>query len=246
MGGPHIAEPPPSAADDAFQAWCCALGIEDASPQRIAAVTAVLVKHWCADAPRIAAAAAVCEQRHREGKEVGWREAADLLLGAVRMVQAAGADTDASARESLLGQLFPDPGPFEWNTRRRRSALWWVRRLAALRVRRIHQPASAPAGQQRLLLRLGPVLIGQVDYQVCVRCRLGYLRKISVDGERKGYGIGTRAILSLYRKHPGCHWHTTTQYETAGTFWVKIARRTGGTFTEQGSECEHMKADRRR
>jgi hypothetical protein len=45
---------------------------------------------------------------------------------------------------------------------------------------------------------------------------------------------------------PDLTWHTTTQYGTAGTFWRKIAQRTGGSFTENlDGECDHMKIDRR-
>lgn len=41
-------------------------------------------------------------------------------------------------------------------------------------------------------------------------------------------------------------WHTTVQYDTAGTFWAKIALRTSGAFTEiPDGECEHMKIDSR-
>ncbi|WP_145777230.1 hypothetical protein [Micromonospora olivasterospora] len=96
--------------------------------------------------------------------------------------------------------------------------------MAAVRVRVTQQPSRTQAGIQRLSLRLGSLLVGRVDYQVCERCRRGYLRKISVDGAYKGYGIGTRGLLRLYRRHPGYDWRTSTQYATAGTFWAGSLR----------------------
>ncbi|MEU8284098.1 hypothetical protein AB0C01_07140 [Micromonospora sp. NPDC048905] len=209
-------------------------------------MAAVLPKTWNVDLGRLAAAVPVCRRRHSEGREEGWGEAAGLLDQAVRMVYEAGADTDADAREQFLGRLFPDLGPFQWDTGRRSEPLWWLRRLAAMCVRLVHQPSTEPAGVQRVVLNRGRRSVGQVDYQVCERCQRGYLLKISVDGAAKGYGIGTRTVLKLYRRHPELTWYTTTQYDTAGTFWHKIARRTGGVFAQNhDGACEHMKTGRR-
>ena len=246
MGFPQVPGPRRSAEDDADQAMSFAIGLDDASPERIAAVAAVLVNAWQADSGRFAAAAAVCRRRQGEGDDDVWGETANLLDRALGIVHDAGADNDDDARVRLLGKIFPDPGPFQWDTARRRDPVWWLRRLAALRVRAVHLPAGAPAGFQRLVLRRGPLVVGQIDFQVCQGCRRGYVRKISIDGAAKGYGIGTRAVLKLYRRYPGLTWYTTTQYDTAGTFWQKIARRTDGAFTENhDGACDHMKIDRR-
>ncbi|WP_446220085.1 hypothetical protein [Micromonospora sp. IBHARD004] len=74
MGSAHAPDPPRSAEDDADQARWFAISLDDATPERVAAVTAALVKTWQADVDRLAAARAVCRRRDGEGNEDGWRE----------------------------------------------------------------------------------------------------------------------------------------------------------------------------
>jgi hypothetical protein len=233
---------------DARQAWSFALGLDEtASPERIAAVTSVLVTQWRANVDRVTAAAAVCRARHAaEGSDSGWQQAAELLERAERTIRQAGADTDEHARAQLIRQMFPEPEPYRWPTNRRRTLRWWLRRLDTVRVRFAHQAPAAPAGIHKVTLHLGRLPIGTVLYQVCDHCRRGLLGKISIDGAYQGYGLGTRAILRIHREHPGYDWYTTAQMHTAGSFWPAITRRTGGAFTEKPSAmCLHIEQDRR-
>jgi hypothetical protein len=105
MDSPQVSGTRRSAEGDADQAFSFAIGLEDATPQRVAAVAAVILKTWHADVDRLTAAATVCRRRHSEGREDGWGEAAGLLDQAVRMVYEAGADTDDACNRCCRSQV---------------------------------------------------------------------------------------------------------------------------------------------
>jgi hypothetical protein len=70
--------------------------------------------------------------------------------------------------------------------------------------------------------------------------------KMSVDGHVQGFGLGTRAIMHVIDRTPGYTWYTTVQYDTAESYWQRMARRTGAGFHGPGDNgaitCEHMRA----
>jgi hypothetical protein len=245
---PSSPTPSPSAEADAGSAWAFACGLgDDASPPRVDAVVNVLVNLWNADCARMTAAAAVCRARERaNGDEIGWREAADFLDRAIAKIRDAGADTAGAAREQfvdgLRAEMFPDPQPFRWPTHRRRRPQWWLRRhWLHVRLRLVPQPPSSPARQQLLRLHIGRVCVGKLDFQVCDLCRRGFIRKIDVDSACQGFGLGERAVRAAHRQGPGYDWRTTVQYPTAGTFWTKMAERTGSSLREDANgACPHM------
>jgi len=240
-------DPAEQADADARHAWGLALGLgDDASPERTAAVVSLLLEHAGADAVRLDAAAAVCRSRHRPGDDDGYQQAGQLIELAQQRIAAAGASSDTVARERLLADLHaqwhPEPQPFEWDRERRRRVGWWLRYLSARRARFRHQPARAPAGIQRLYIDLGERPIGRMLFQVCDQCRLVLVGKIDITLDYQGLDLGTRAVQRAYARHPGHAWHTTPQYPTSGTFWSRMARRTGAAFTE-ASPCTHMTRD---
>lgn len=96
--------------------------------------------------------------------------------------------------------------------------------------------------------RQGPAEIGILEYQICDRCRLGFVAKISIDVEFHGQGLGTRAIELARLQAPGYRWFTSGQDRPAKTFWERIARRTGDGYFEEKEwlhPCEHMEHDSR-
>lgn len=244
---PGMVPPHTSSCEDADSAWAFAISLQDAGPDRVTAVTMVLVSLWNGDAARLAVAAEVARARqHDPGGDVGWQETADLLDGALALVRTAGANTSDEARErfttDLRAELFPEPQPFQWPTRRSRHPSWWVRRLwYHLRLRLEREPPWMPGAHQLLRIYIGRLQIGKLDLQVCDQCRRGFVRKFDVDATYRGFGIGERAIAAEHRRYPGYDWSTSVQHPTAGTFWTKVAARTGSSFRESpGGICRHM------
>ena len=157
----------------------------------------------------------------------------------------AGADTDEAARRRLVDkvneQLFPEPEPFRWpgGGDRRRS---WLRRVSThARLRLAYERPPSPAGQQRLLLRLGRSSVGRLQFQACNRCRRGYVLKLEVDDRYRGLGVGGRAIRAVRRRYRGVEWRTTPHYLTSGTFWAKMVGQTGGFHADADGRCPHMR-----
>jgi hypothetical protein len=234
----------PRAHADAAKAWSFALSLADgASPRRVDAVISLLVQQLAADPDRISAAAAVCQARHRDGG-VGNDRAAALLGNALSAVRDAGGDTD-DGRDQLLRDIDarwnPERVPYRWPTRRRRDPRWWIRRLRLLRARVAHEPPAVPAGRQRLTISHRGGVVGVMRFQVCDECRCGLVGEVSIDSHLQGLGLGTRLVERAFRAHPGYAWHTTAQYDTAGSFWPRMARRTGAAFTAPANaRCRHV------
>ena len=242
--GMVTATPSAGAEADAELARQYTFGLDDAPPARYAAVTAVLIGQFNADADRIEAARASAADRCHSEPGARWPETVTLLGAALEKIRAAGADADA--RATLLEELWPTAQPYEWPKRRRRSLRWHLRRTwLHLHVRTSTSRLAWPAGGYKTEIRAGRRLIGSMRYQLCPECRIGHILKIAIDDHYKGYGLGTRTILRLHTTYPGYAWHTTAQYDTSGTFWTALAERTGSAFTaDQQALCAHLHHDR--
>jgi hypothetical protein len=77
---------------------------------------------------------------------------------------------------------------------------------------------------QRLTLTISSREIGQVIFQICHTCQIGYIGKISIDEPHQDRGIATRALAHLRARVPGYPWSTSGQARTARTFWQRTAR----------------------
>lgn len=223
---------------DAASARAFAISLDDATASRFEATMKVVLTSYGCDARRIAAAAAACRVRHEACATVGWDEAAALLEQALRRLRDAGADVAGAAMAEFAARLreemFPEPAPFTWPDRAALERRWRRRAWAHARLRWKRQAPRHPGAHQLLLLRIGGTTVGKLDYQVCDQCRRGYVRKLGVDYRYRGLGLGSRAVRAARRGRSGYTWHTTPQYLTAGTFWIKIGFR-------DGDACPHMR-----
>lgn len=235
--------PPSRAGDDAMTAWSYAMSLDDAGPERRAATLKTVLAVFECDADRVTRAAAVCRARDDDGEGLGWAAATALLDELLTQLRAAGA-TDKAGRaqfaDQLHQQMHPDPQPYTWPDRSDRRRAWPRRLLHHARLRWQHTPPrGTAAGPRLLLLRLGGATIGKLDYQVCVDCQRGYVRRLDVDGRYRGLGLGARAIRAVQRRHRGLPWRTTPHYPTAGTFWTTVAG--GGLQADAHWPCRHMR-----
>jgi hypothetical protein len=235
------------AAADARYAWQLACGLgDDASEARTASVVSILLDHVNADLGRLEAGIGVCRSAHLAGSADGHAEAAALIERAIERITIMGADRDADKLDQLRRNLHadwrPDAVPFDWDHRRRRRLSWWLRRLRARVARLADQPSTAPAGMQKVTVHLAGRQVGEMRYMICTECRLAVVGKVDVSGAYQGLNLGTRLVTHAYVRHPDYEWRTTAQYNTSGTFWPRMARRTGAGFAE-GLLCLHMERD---
>ena len=237
---------PQAHAGDAMTAWSYAISLDGAGPERRAATLKTVLAFFDCDADRVERAAAVCRaRRDGDGEDLGWAAAAALLEEALAHLRAAGAATDEAGRaqfaDQLHQQLHPDPQPYTWPDRSDRRRAWPRRLLHHARLRWQHTaPRGTDAGPRLLLLRLGATTIGKLDYQVCVQCRRGYVRRLDVDDRHRGLGLGARAIRAVQRRNRGLQWRTTPHYPTAGTFWTTVSGHDGGFRADADWPCPHM------
>jgi hypothetical protein len=173
------------------------------------------------------------------------------LLPAQRRLTAAGADRDAIARERVLGETHaewhPEPQPFEWIVWRRqrvRGGCDWCRRPGhGFPLSTIGSAGGNPTVVPRPGPKAGrPVAISGLLYQVCDECHLDLVAKIEIASDWQGWGLGTRMVRRAHAYHRDYAWHTTPQQLTSGTFWQRMSRLTGATFTE-AAPCVHMSRD---
>lgn len=220
---------------------------DGASVERIASIVSMLLDQMNADLGRLEVAAGVCQSAQVPGSDDGYPEATALIQRAIERIRTAGADRDPDKldqlRRDLHAEWHPDPLPFEWDRYRRHSVGWWARYLRFRTARLAYQPATAPAGTQTITIQVAGREVGKLRYVVCSECRLALVGKVDVDGAYQGLNLGTRLVAAAYARHPNYEWRTTTHYPTSGTFWTRMAHRTGASFVE-GQRCSHMDHDR--
>jgi GNAT superfamily N-acetyltransferase len=79
--------------------------------------------------------------------------------------------------------------------------------------------------------------------EVCHRCRIGYVGKLSINEEYQGLGLGSSVLAAAREEAPApdhCWW-TSHQDGSAQPFWQLIGSRTGAGYqfaTE--SICPHV------
>jgi len=223
---------------------------------RLSAYTWFLLQHFHADADRLAAAAAGCRARYDEvaagpgdHRLAGYTGGAVLAGAALQIIRDAGADTDPAARNRLLEEIErrfdPDIEPYRqglwhrhsWPRRalRRLNLHWWVRQLRAARSVQLDHRFSGRSGIEQIDIWLDGVEVGRLKYQVCGECWQGRVGKLSIDDDRQGRGLGTRALKAAIARTPGYSWHTTPQYDTARTYW-----RRAGLSDHHPAPCPHM------
>lgn len=222
------------------------------------------------DAQRLAAALEQCraDSQHAEGEgKLGWGDAISIGEHALALLQRRGADSPGRARDALSSELeewqFPTSKPYRqrvWHCHRlprrllRRLNLWWLARRRRLNdaVWIEHGP-DEPRACECIKIHLADAggdrehsEVGRMYFEVCHQCRRVLLAKMSVDSDVQGFGLGTRAIMHVIDRTPGYTWYTTLQYDTAESYWQRMARRTGSGFHGPGANgaitCEHMRA----
>lgn len=237
----------------------------DARRRRFARAARMLLWRLKADPERLAAVAeAVAAQAgpDEEGRRRRGAHNAVMIAHVARgMLRETGADIDPAARARLLAEIRearygpvedePTPGVFgphrlPRRSLRRLSPLWWWRRLdARVNVRLVPQDRDPdPAALREVLMLRGDYEVGSLKYLLCDECQLGCVAKIEVDEDHEGRGLGTRALELVRAQAPGYQWCTSSQDDTAVTFWQRIARRTGDAYTDDDGgdlkPCQHM------
>ncbi len=86
------------------------------------------------------------------------------------------------------------------------------------------------------------VPVFEVDYRVCRRCRLGWVRSPFTEPNYQRYGLATAALAALRQERPGVSWHTLGDHlRDAVPFWSAAGQGVLGGYRPRDL-CPHITA----
>ena len=129
-----------------------------------------------------------------------------------------------------------------WVSRGRlgRTAGWPV-------VPRLHTPWQDTISGERIGWRqraanLDGEWVFAVDYQVCRRCRLGWVEQPYTMPEYQRCGLAAAGLAALRSEHPGLAWHTLGGHlGESRAFWAAVGTGVEGGY-RQRAVCRHVSA----
>jgi hypothetical protein len=80
-----------------------------------------------------------------------------------------------------------------------------------------------------------------VDYQICRRCRLGWVEQPYTDPSCQRCGLASAGLAALRTEHPGLSWHTLGgHFSDSQAFWTAVGAGVPGGY-EQRRLCPHVR-----
>ncbi|MFE2426460.1 hypothetical protein ACFXJ5_06870 [Streptomyces sp. NPDC059373] len=80
----------------------------------------------------------------------------------------------------------------------------------------------------------------EVDYQVCRRCRLGWVEQPYTQPPYQRCGLATAGLAALRTEYPGLSWHTLGGHlSDSKEFWISIGAGVRGGY-QQRPLCPHV------
>lgn len=82
-----------------------------------------------------------------------------------------------------------------------------------------------------------------VDYQLCHRCRLGWVEEPYTLPRYQRCGLASAGLAALRADHPGFNWHTLGgHFRDSQPFWAAVGTNVPGSY-EKRPLCAHIKAN---
>ncbi len=80
-----------------------------------------------------------------------------------------------------------------------------------------------------------------VDYQVCTKCRRGWVEQPYTLPQYQRHGLARAALAALRDEHPSCTWHTLGGHlRDAQPFWAVVGAGVPGGY-QQHPVCDHVR-----
>lgn len=79
-----------------------------------------------------------------------------------------------------------------------------------------------------------------VDYEICSRCRLGWVEDPYTDPSCQRSGLARAGLAAVRASHPGLEWHTLGgHFAEAKAFWTAAAEGVPGGYSRR-KVCAHV------
>jgi hypothetical protein len=78
-----------------------------------------------------------------------------------------------------------------------------------------------------------------VDYQLCRRCRLGWVEHPYTLPDYQRRGLARAGLVRLRTEHPGLSWHTLGGHSEAPSFWAAVGVDVPGGYQPR-DVCPHV------
>ncbi|OZV71803.1 hypothetical protein CA850_32870 [Micromonospora echinospora] len=83
-------------------------------------------------------------------------------------------------------------------------------------------------------------MVFEVDYQICRRCRLGWVEQPYTLPRYQRRGLARAGLAALRVDHPGLTWHTLGQHLSEGrAFWIAAGQDVPGGYRPRAM-CPHV------
>lgn len=132
-----------------------------------------------------------------------------------------------------------------------RDAVRWLsrgrfgHRASWPRVRRVDTPwqdtvSGERSGWRERAANLHGQQVFAVDYQVCRRCRLGWVEQPYTLEPYHRCGLASAGLAALRTEYPGLSWHTLGgHFRSSQPFWAAIGANVPGGYEQRGV-CPHV------
>lgn len=79
-----------------------------------------------------------------------------------------------------------------------------------------------------------------VDYEICRRCRLGWVEQPHTLPRYQRCGLAAAGLAALRAEYPGLGWHTLGgHFQDSRPFWAKVGAGVPGGYQQRGV-CPHV------
>lgn len=79
-----------------------------------------------------------------------------------------------------------------------------------------------------------------VDYQICRRCRLGWVEQPYTMEKYQRCGLASAGLAALRADHPSLSWHTLGSHaRSSHPFWAAVGTDVPGGYEQRGG-CRHV------
>lgn len=160
-------------------------------------------------------------------------------------------DDDSQAAQRLAGQAHQVGYASGWEPWR--EAVQWItrgrfgRRLGWPAVPMLTTPWQDTVSANRIGWRqraanLDGEFAFAVDYQLCRRCRLGWVEEPYTLSRYQRCRLASVGLAALRAEHPGFSWHTLGgHFRDSRPFWAAVGADVPGSY-QQRPLCPHAKA----